>query len=346
MNLRRALAPALCLLLLPLAAATLLRPPAAAAQGRPVVIKLASFVPEGSIWDKSLRQMGDEWRRATEGRVSLTVFAGGQQGEESAVISKMRLGALQGAALTVLGLGLIDPGFNVFAIPFFYDSHEELQHVRAALTPELEKRLAAKGFVLLGWGDAGWLQVFSKRAVTSLPELKRVPIYTAAGDDAMVRWYQTNGFEPRPLAFSDIPTSLATGLIEAVPVTPIAALLLQWYRAAPHMLEIGLSPLVGATVVSKKAWDAMSPADREAVRTAAVAMQERLAREVPAQDREAVAQMRKRGLTVSAPSDAAAWREIGNAFAEGMRGSYVPADLYDRARQERDAFRRETGAGR
>jgi TRAP-type C4-dicarboxylate transport system substrate-binding protein len=316
-----------------------LAPAAAAAQGRPVTIKLASFVPEGSIWDKNLRQMGDEWRQATGGRVALTVFAGGQQGEEATVVSKMRLGALQGAALTVLGLAQIEPGFHAFAIPFFYESYEELQHVRAALTPELERRLEAKGFVLLGWGDAGWLQVFSKEPIATLPELKALPIYTSAGDDRMVQWYKQSGFEPRPLAFSDVPTALATGLIEAVPVTPIAALLLQWYRTAPHMLEVGLAPLVGATVVTKKAWNAMSEADREAVRASAQAMQERLRGEVPAQDRDAIAQMRKRGLTVSAPQDPQAWREIGNRFAELMRGAYVPADLYDRARAERDAFR-------
>lgn len=339
MTLLRSLACAACALLLPA-----LAPDAASAQGKPVAIKLASFVPEGSIWDKNLRQMGDEWRRATDGRVALTVFAGGQQGEEATVVSKMRLGALQGAALTVLGLGQMEPGFFAFAIPFFYESYDELEHVRAALTPELEKRLDAKGFVLLGWGDAGWIQVFSKQRIASLPELRAVPIYTAAGDDRMVQWYKQSGFEPRPLAFSDIPTALATGLIDAVPVTPIAALLLQWYRTAPYMLEIGLSPLVGATVVTKKTWQSMSEADRTAVRAAAQAMQERLRSEVPAQDKDAIAQMEKRGLTVSSPSDPAAWREIGNRFAELMRGSYVPADLYDRARAERDAFRAEHGA--
>jgi TRAP-type C4-dicarboxylate transport system substrate-binding protein len=317
---------------------------AASAHGAPLAIKLASFVPQGSIWDKNLRQMGDEWRRATDGRVALTVFAGGQQGEESSVVSKMRLGALQGAALTVLGLGQIDPGFNVFAVPFFYDSYAELQHVRAALTPVLEERLAAKGFVLLAWGDAGWLQVFSKKPIATLPELKRVPIYTSAGDDRMVQWYKAQGFEPRALAFSDIPTALATGLVEAVPITPIAALLLQWYRTAPHMLEIGLSPLVGATVVTRKTWSELTEADRTAIRAAARAMEERLDAEVPQQDRDAVAQMQERGLQVSAPSDAAAWREVGNRFADLMRGSYVPPDLFDRARAERDAFRREHGS--
>jgi TRAP-type C4-dicarboxylate transport system substrate-binding protein len=327
------------------AACVLLLPLSAAAQGKPVAVKLASFVPEGSIWDKNLRVMGDEWRRATEGRVALTVFAGGQQGEEATVVSKMRLGALQGAALTVLGLGQIDPGFNVFAVPFFYDSYEQLRHVRSAMTPELERRLEAKGFVLLAWGDAGWLQVFSKRAIATLPELKQLPIYTSAGDDQMVQWYKANGFLPRALAFSDIPTSLATGLIEAVPITPIAALLLQWYRAAPHMIEIGLSPLVGATVLTRKTWSSLSEADRTALRAAARAMQDRLDAEVPQQDRDAVAQMQKRGLQVSKPTDAPAWREVGEHFADLMRGGYVPAELFDRARAERDTFR-ESGAAR
>jgi TRAP-type C4-dicarboxylate transport system substrate-binding protein len=218
--------------------------------------------------------------------------------------------------------------------------------VRTALTPELERRLAAKGFVLLAWGDAGWLQIFSKSRISTLPELKALPIYTAAGDDRMVQWYKESGFEPRPLAFSDIPTALASGLIEAVPITPIAALLLQWYRTAPHMLEIGLSPLVGATVVTQKTWSSISEADRTALRTAAQAMQERLRSEVPQQDSDAVAQMRKRGLQVSAPSDAPAWREIGNRFAERMRGSYVPVELFDGARAARDDFRRASGPAR
>jgi TRAP-type C4-dicarboxylate transport system substrate-binding protein len=329
---------------LALAAPAALHAPAARA-AKPVSIRLASFAPEGSIWDKALRQMADEVRRDTQGRVTLTVFAGGQQGEEPSVVSKMRLGALQSAALTSLGLVRIDPAFNVFSLPFFYDSYEELERVRAALTPELEKRLAAQGFVLLSWGDAGWLEVFTKPRVTSLPELKRIKLYTSPGDDKMVQWYKQNGFEPRPLAFSDIPTALATGLLEGVPITPLAALFLQWYRAAPHMLDVGLSPLVGASVVTQKTWSALDAADREALRTAARRMEERLRSEVPEQDRVAIEEMKRRGLEVLVPVDAAAWREAGSAFAQQMRGNWVPEPIFDRALAERDAYRRGVTQG-
>ena len=43
--------------------------------------------------------------QATGGRVSLTVFGGGSQGDEPTVLRKMRLDALQAASLTGVGLG-------------------------------------------------------------------------------------------------------------------------------------------------------------------------------------------------------------------------------------------------
>ena len=92
-------------------------------------IKLASVVPDISIWANNLKQMSTEWSQQTGGRVVLTVFTGGSQGDESTVLRKMRLDALQGAALTGVGLGSIDASFNVFDVPFFFESYDELNAV-------------------------------------------------------------------------------------------------------------------------------------------------------------------------------------------------------------------------
>ena len=72
-------------------------PGAPGAAQTPVAIKLATLVPEDSVWDKNLKQMGDEWKQATGGRVTVTVFSGGSQGDEPTVLRKMRLDALQAA---------------------------------------------------------------------------------------------------------------------------------------------------------------------------------------------------------------------------------------------------------
>ena len=102
-------------------------------------IKLATVVPEGSVWDRNLKQMAEEWKQATGGRVTVTVFGGGSQGDEATVLRKMRLDALQAAAFTAVGLGSIDAAFNVFDMPFFFESYDELNYVTAKLTPVIAR---------------------------------------------------------------------------------------------------------------------------------------------------------------------------------------------------------------
>ena len=172
--------------------------------------------------------MGAEWEAKTSGRVKLTVYAGGTQGSEDATIRMMRPGVdqLQANLLMLPGLAIIDEAFNVFGIPFFFQSDAEGQYVLEKLTPMLEKRLEAKGFKLLAWGSAGWVQLFSKKPLTTLADVKAAKLFTSQGDDRMVQWYKANGFHPVALAAGDIPAQLklTTGMIDAAPRPPYPAL--------------------------------------------------------------------------------------------------------------------------
>jgi len=305
-----------------------------------VTIKLASVVPENSIWDKNLKQMGSEWSQATGGRVTLTVFAGGSQGDEPTVLRKMRVDALQAASLTGVGLGTVDASFNVFNMPFFFESYDELNAVTAKLTPEIAKRVDAKGFVLLNWGHGGWTQVFTKKPVRTLDELKKTKMWTSAGNDRMVQWFKANGFEPRAMAMTDIMTGLTTGMVEAVPTTPLAAMLFQWYRQTPNMIDIGLAPVIGATLVNKKTWNQIPTADRPKLLAAAAGVQNRLQEEVPKQDAAAITAMKKSGLNIT-EATGPEWRQALDALAKSMRGEMVQPDMFDKAVKARDEYRKQ-----
>src|SRR6476619_3821329 len=126
----------------------------------------------------------------------------------------------------------------------------------------------------------------------------------------MVQWFKANGFEPRAMAMTDIMTGLTTGMVEAVPTPPLAALLFQWYKQTPNMLDIGLAPVVGATVITKKAWNAIPAEDR------------------PKQDTASIAEMVKRGLIVTKASGPE-WRKETDSLAATMRGEMVPKDMFD-----------------
>ena len=45
-----------------------------------------------------------------------------------------------------------------------------------------------------------------------------------AGDDEMNSWWKQQGFQPVAIASNDIPTALQTGMVQALPTTPLAAL--------------------------------------------------------------------------------------------------------------------------
>ena len=307
------------------------------AQAPRTTLRVASLAPARSVWDNSLQQMRADWQARTGGRVQGLVYPSGQQGNETTVLLKLKSGTLDGATLVLPGLCQIDDAFNVFGIPFFLESFDELSYMLERMTPVLKERLEARGFVLLGWGHAGWIRVFSTRQVRTLEELQAIRMYTSTGSDSMVRIHQRHGMRPIALAETQILTGLSSGMIDAVPTTPTAMLFFQWYTRAPYMLDVPLAPLVGATVVTKKAWLSIGEADRAAVVEAAHGLERRLQIEIPKQDAESVQVMRGKGLTVS-PANASDWRREGERYAADMKGM-VPDDVFALAVRERDAYR-------
>lgn len=324
---------------LPLAVVlTLLSAPVALVAQR--AFTLGSIAPANSLWDRALKQMAADIQAGTDRRVRIRV-ASMSQGDESAIVRRLLLGTTQAASLTLIGLEELDESFSVLSMPFFFRSDAEARHVLGVLEPTFEQGLAAQDIVLINWGHTGWAHLFSADRIASLAELKQAKLYTTAGDDEMVRWYRQNGFDPVPLALSDVPVGLNTGLIDAYPFPPYAAMLLQYYRPAPHMLDVPLGPVFGATVMHRRHWDRLRPEDREVILAIGEEVEDTLFRDVPRQDAEAITEMSRRGLEVTelTPDELAEFRRAADEMNVSMRGSIVPAAIYDRAVEARGAFR-------
>ena len=155
-------------------------------------------------------------------------------------------------------------------------------------------------------------------------------------------WWKDNGFRPVPLALTDALPAMQTGMIEAIPSTPLAALSLQWYRQTPYMLDMGIAPLVGATVITKAAWNKISAEDQAKILAASSRAARTFEVEIPAQDAAAISEMQKRGLTVVAPTDPATqrgWTDAAEEFANHFSQTFMPPEIYAKARLARDEFR-------
>jgi TRAP-type C4-dicarboxylate transport system substrate-binding protein len=303
-----------------------------AAAQEAVKIRLGTLAPRGTTWHRALLEMGEKWRAGQGAGATFIVYTDGSQGSEADMVRRMRVGQLNAALLTVVGLNDIDDSTTALQkMPMIFRSWEELDYVREKLRPRLEKRFFDKGFVVLCWGDAGWVRFFSKTPVAAPADLRKLRLFAWSGDSAQIDIMKALGYQPVVLEVADILPGLQTGLVSAVPTTPFWALTMQLYPQANHMLEMNWAPLVGAVVVTRKTWETLSPAGQKALLEAGETSGAQLRAISRRENEEAVLAMKRRGLKVQpvTPEAEAEWRRTAEQLYPMIRGTLVSADLFD-----------------
>jgi TRAP-type C4-dicarboxylate transport system substrate-binding protein len=326
---------------LAVAAATCLAPVTASAQAA-TTIKMATLVPTNSSWFLVLKEVADKWNKISNGRVRVILYGGGTKGDDPEVVQAMRLGELQGAVLTSVGMAEIEKSVYAVSIPMAFDSYEEVYSVLEKMRPRFESAIEAKGFVVLNWADAGWIQFFTTKPVATPDDLKKLTLFQWAGDPKSLEIWKTAGFNVRPAAVTDLPTGLSTGLFQACTLSPQVAQLGRYYEKAKFMTDLRWALLLGATVIKKDTWDKV-PAD---IKPALLkAMQEagaKLQADIRQSGEKDIVAMKSAGLTV-VPVDAKTkdlWRKTAESAYGKVRGDFVPVDAFDAAMKARDEYRK------
>jgi len=325
-------------------AATCLIPAAASAQ--PLTIKMATLVPTNSAWFLVLKEVADKWAKISNGRVKVIFYGGGTKGDDPEVVQAMRLGELQGAVLTSVGVAEIEKSVYAISIPMSYDSYEEVYYVLDKMRPRLESAMEAKGFVVLNWADAGWIQFFTTSPVTTPYDLKKLKLFQWAGYPKSLEIWRTAGFNPRPAAVPDLPMGLSTWLFQACTLSPQVAQIGRYYERAKFMTDLRWALLLGATVIQKDTW-AKVPADiKPALLQAMKEAGAKLQADIRQNGDKDIAAMKSNGLTV-VPVDAKTkelWRKAAESAYGKIRGDFVPVDAFDQAMKARDEYRKSHAA--
>ncbi len=314
----------------------------------PLVVRLATLVPDGSTWHLILKEAGEKWKAASGGRVTVRLFPGGVAGDDPDVVRKMRLGTLNAGLLTSVGVAEIDKSVYALGIPLMYDSYEEVYYVLEKMRPRLEASLETKGFVVLNWADGGWVRFFTQKPVAVPDDLRAQKLFSWAGDAEAVTVWRSAGFNPVPLPSTEIATALQTGLVTALGSPPQVAVISQFFNNAKNMTDLRWQLLLGATLITKPTWEKV-PADlRPALLEITREAGRRLQQEIKDSEAKDIEAMRKRGLhvvTVTA-RQRADWQRLTETLYPKIRGPIVPPEAFDEALRYRDEYRKQrAGAG-
>lgn len=308
-----------------------------------IVLRLGTLAPKGSSWELILRKMGANWSQATDGELHLRIYPGGSVGDEAEMIRKMRIGQLQGAAISNAGLAEIDPSAYALMLPMMFESYEEWDYVRTTVNPILEEKLKERGFIVLAWSDVGWVYFFTKEPMKTPADLATMKLAGSHTESRTIDIFKWAGFNPVPISAVDMMTGLQTGLIDSVYMPVILAEGSQYYRQASYMTDMKWAPLQGAVVMHKQGWNRLTEAQKSEVLKITRQVGEELQRSNREQEQKSLEAMAKRGLEIVPVSDAVRreWRGVAEKAYPRVRENLVPREIFDQVQTLRDQYRAE-----
>lgn len=228
--------------------------------------KVATLSPDGSFWMKTMRAAGKEVAVATDDRVKFKWYPGGVMGDDKAVLRKMRVGQLQGAALPMGELLSFYPDSQAYGIPFLFRSYEEVDYVRSQLDASLIEGFAEGGMEVLGIAEGGFGYFLATEPVRVPEDLRQQKVWVPQNDVVSARLAQSIGVTPIPLTLPDVLPGLQTGLINTVAVSPIGAIALQWHTRVDYVTDIPLMYFCGVMTLTGKSFNKLSAQDQTIVR--------------------------------------------------------------------------------
>jgi TRAP-type C4-dicarboxylate transport system substrate-binding protein len=282
-----------------------------------------------------------EIKEKTAGRVTLKYFEGGQQGDEREAVRKVEGGQIDGAAVTSIGLSMIDESIRVLELPRMFESVGEIDYVADKMWPYFQRKFEAKGWKLNDRGEVGWIHFISKSPLTSMAALKKEKIWQW-GDDKLVKaMFSKLGLNGVPLGVPEVDSSLTTGRINAAYGSPVAAVALQWYSKVKYVSSMPMSFGIGATVVRLKSLEKLSADDRKAVEDIGKSAAKKLRKTIRKANEDAKGVMTSKGVQTSAtpPEVVKAFDDAAKAVWEELADKMYSKKELEMVIKYRDEYR-------
>lgn len=335
-------------------AAVLLAASLAGTVSAKTIIKVASVAPARSSWDVDQRTISADWARITGGEVELQFMNSDSMGGEGGVIKKLnsvRPGQkppIGGAVFTSLGVDSFCPESHIMTlcVPLMFRNQDEVNAVLDEFTPEMQKPLEAKGYIVLGFFNIGWCYFFTKNPVHTPSDLKKQRLTVGGNTSPLL----ANAFKAAGYLTLDVPTdkllqSMKTpGGVEGVFTIPMYGYAAQYYKTLTNILDVPLCPVMVTFLLSKAEWDAIPDKFKPDLMASIKKAENKFIEAQQKNDVEYKKRCENGGATVFTPNDAQlkVWNDEFTVAARYMYDSKTPVadkDLYGRIAAFLNKFR-------
>jgi len=256
----------------------------------------------------------------TQGRHHIRVFHSRQLGEESQTIEQTRVGAIDLDRINVAAIGDLAAPLAVLAQPFLFRSIDHLYRViDGPIGEDILAAIEPYGFVGLTYYDSGARSIYTRaQSVRSLADLRGLRIRVQQSD-LITRMMRALGAEPVTLPYGQVLTALQARLVDGAENNWPSFVTTGHYRVAQFysLTEHTMGPEV--LVMSRRAWDELSDADRAIFRAAARESSQYMRARWLSWEEQSRREAAAAGVTIIGDLDRQAFEDATRALREEMR---------------------------
>lgn len=186
-----------------------------ATSGDSINFTLALVDNTASNYYKGAMKIAENVEAATEGKITITVQAGGALGGESDTLDMAIQGDLDIASCANSVLANYIPEMNILDQAFLWASTDQANYaVQNELGTLIQQKAAEQGIHVIGYLESGFRDVFAKKPIQSMADFKGIKIRVMQNEGQLTA-FTSFGANPIALSSSEQFTALQQGTIDA-----------------------------------------------------------------------------------------------------------------------------------
>ncbi len=279
------------------------------ASAQTVTLRVAHTAAQVEPYQTGFEKFREEVEKATGGAIKVEIFPNAQLGDEGSVLKSIQSGSIAMATVANATIADFAQEMHIFDLPFLFKDRSQAYHVLdGEIGQSVGKALADKGFVLLGYYEAGVRNVLNnQKPITSLTDFKGMKIRVIPSS-INIDTFRALGANPVPLNYSELYTALQTHVVDGAEAANSNYNAKKFYEVAPHYALVRWQILVAPVVISKRIFDKLTPDQQAAVKAALQASLDTERKAYQAADESAMKELIAHNVKVTEP-DRGPWIE-------------------------------------
>lgn len=211
---------------------------------------------------KAMKELGDQFEKATDGRYHMTIYPNGVLGEQGAMAEFIRTGALQMAIVPCSVPEGYDSDFAIVGAPYLYDDMAHLERaMMGGVFDQLFESTRKYNFQVLTIYTAGERNVYSDKPINSAADLKGA-IVRVNDSPTYIEMVKLMGGTGAVMAQSEVYTALQQGVIDAAENSERVYCDFKHYEVAPYYSYTRHIVHPDVVIASTQFLDSLSSEDR------------------------------------------------------------------------------------